>query len=151
MNDAAIMRILSAGLSIVPRPYRVLAKKLGVTEDEALALLTRLKEAGGIKRIGASFNHRALGAVENLMVIWDIDAAGLDAKLRILRRARRITHLYVRDRRRGIPGNVYAMLHGPDRHDCLAAARRISRRAGISPAALLFSTEELKKTPVTIT
>jgi len=44
---------LQAGLPIVAEPYRELAGRLGLTEEQLLALLKSLQESGSLRRIAA--------------------------------------------------------------------------------------------------
>ena len=47
---------------LVHEPYDLVARKLGVTRDEVLETLARLRSLGAISRIGAVFRPNAIGA-----------------------------------------------------------------------------------------
>ena len=45
-----------------PRPFRRIAEKLGMTEDEVIDVLRHLSEAGAISRVGAVVRPNSVGA-----------------------------------------------------------------------------------------
>ena len=57
-----------------------------------------------------------------------------------------ISHCYERPRMPGWPYNVFGMIHGTDREDCLNLAARIATEVGIAEYRVLFSGREFKKT-----
>ncbi len=44
---------VQAGLPVVAEPYREVARRLGLSEDELLDSLKSLRQTGGLRRIGA--------------------------------------------------------------------------------------------------
>jgi len=58
---------LQCGLPVCQRPFAALALRLGVTEQQVLAEIDRLKRAGIIRRIRAITNLRALGFTSTLV------------------------------------------------------------------------------------
>ncbi|MBN1662663.1 MAG: AsnC family transcriptional regulator [Deltaproteobacteria bacterium] len=59
--DKKILNIIQKEFPVHPEPFNVLAGMIGITEDEALARVTKLKNDGIIRRIGAVFNPKKLG------------------------------------------------------------------------------------------
>lgn len=59
--DRQIINSLQGGFPISPRPYADFAATLGLTEDELLARLQRMKEAGVITRFGPFLDAAAMG------------------------------------------------------------------------------------------
>jgi hypothetical protein len=57
-----------------------------------------------------------------------------------------VSHCYQRPRFAGFPYNLYTMIHGRSREECESAAGTISEQTGIADYALLYTTEEFKKT-----
>ena len=65
-SDKKILNILQNEFPLVPCPFRVVAERLGSTEEDVLARVKKLKDDGTIRRIGAVFNPRMLGYVSTL-------------------------------------------------------------------------------------
>jgi DNA-binding Lrp family transcriptional regulator len=64
--DRLILNEIQKNFPIRHRPFLVLARKLKFKEKEILQRIQRLKKAGIIRRIGASFNARAVGFTSTL-------------------------------------------------------------------------------------
>src|SRR5690554_4908438 len=74
-TDRAIVLATQAGLPLVPDPWSVVGKPLGITGDEVRTRMQRMQESGVIRRIAAVPNHYRLGYVANGMTVWDVDDA----------------------------------------------------------------------------
>jgi DNA-binding Lrp family transcriptional regulator len=59
--DRAILNALQEGFPLAPRPYAEAAERLGLTEDDLIARLARLREIGAITRFGPFFDAAAMG------------------------------------------------------------------------------------------
>jgi DNA-binding Lrp family transcriptional regulator len=64
--DKKILNIIQKDFPIVAEPFKAVAEKLGLTEDEVLERIARMKQGGIIRRIGAVFDTRKLGFVSTL-------------------------------------------------------------------------------------
>jgi len=64
--DKNILNMLQNEFPLVPCPFRVVADRLGVGEEDVLDRVKKLKEDGVIRRIGAVFDPRMLGYVSTL-------------------------------------------------------------------------------------
>ena len=64
--DRKILNMVQSEFPVEAEPFRVIAGKLGTSEDEVITRVRRLKEAGVIRRIGAVFEPRNLGFVSTL-------------------------------------------------------------------------------------
>ena len=53
-KEQAILRIAQKSIPDSLTPYADMAAAVGATEEEVIALLSRLKESGAIRRFGAS-------------------------------------------------------------------------------------------------
>ncbi len=60
-TDRQIINSLQGGFPISPRPYAAFAATLGLTEDELLTRLQRMKESGVITRFGPFLDAAAMG------------------------------------------------------------------------------------------
>ena len=48
-TDRALLNLVQTDFPIEPRPYRVLAERLGLSEDEVLSRVKRLRASGWIR------------------------------------------------------------------------------------------------------
>mgnify|MGYP001575074900 FL=1 len=147
--DRRIVVATQAGLPLTPRPYHALAAQLGLAPEEVMTRLQRMQAAGVIRRVGAVPNHYALGYRGNGMSVWDVP----DDRVRTLGRAIGeldfVSHCYHRPRLLpDWPYNLFAMVHGRDRHEVDDKVRQIAAYLSEDNRgyAVLYSTRILKKT-----
>jgi len=60
--DAALIDGYQSGFPIAERPFQTVADDLGITEDDALARVTRLRDDGVFRRFGAVLNPPVIGS-----------------------------------------------------------------------------------------
>ena len=138
-----------AGLPLSTRPYEAIARTLGVSEQEVLARLARMIEAGAIRRIAAVPNHYALGYRANGMSVWDVDDREASDAGREVGDLPFVSHCYLRPRHLPEwPYNLFAMVHGHCRKEVEAKVRIIADRLGPRQRShdVLYSKRILKKT-----
>ncbi len=153
-QDRAIVTALQAGLPLVPRPYAVIADRLGLSETDLHDRLRALMASSAIRRIGIAPNHYRLGMTANGMSVWDVAddvAETLGAQVGALDF---VTHCYLRPRALpDWPYNLFAMVHGADRDAVEAKRAQIAALLGDACRAndILYSTRILKKTGLRLT
>lgn len=64
--DKKILNLIQKEFPVVEEPFRTIGDSVGITEDEALERVRRLRERGIIRRIGAVFDPKKLGYVSTL-------------------------------------------------------------------------------------
>ncbi len=143
--EKRVVRELQEGLPLVPRPFGVLAGRLGIKEDELLRLVAGLRDKGIIRRFGAAVRHQDLGFNHNAMVVWAVPEARVEEVGRIFAAFKEVSHCYERACAPLWRYNLFTRLHGTDEGACRALAGRLARAAGLDEYQLLFSTAELKK------
>jgi DNA-binding Lrp family transcriptional regulator len=146
--DYALAAALEGGITLSPRPYAVLAARLGASEDAILARLARLLKLGVIRRFGVVVRHRELGYAANAMVVWDVPDDAVSEIGRLLARENAVTLCYRRPRR--LPDwryNLFSMVHGQDRQDVLVEVERMRDALGLQHFACqpLFSRRRFKQ------
>jgi len=149
--DEADRRLLAAiqhGLPLVPRPYAEIAAWTGLSEEEVIARLTRLKDNGVIRRFGVVVRHHELGYSANAMVVWDVPDEQVTELGRCLAGFDFITLCYRRPRR--LPQwryNLYCMIHGKSRDEALAQLEWMVNHCGLQslPHEVLFSRRRFKQ------
>ena len=95
-KDQAILRITQDGLPLAKEPFRVIASQTGLTEEEVIARLKKLKSGGVIKRLGISVNQRKVGIVANAVVAWKVPEQLVERIGTILSSYKEVTHCYER-------------------------------------------------------
>jgi siroheme decarboxylase len=152
--DQALVTATQGGLPLVAAPYAEIARRLGQTSATVLDRLATLLAQGAIRRIGAVPHHYRLGLRGNGMTVWDIEDAAVDRLGAEIGALAGVSHCYRRPRRLPRwPYNLFAMLHGRDRAQVLAAAARVQDRVAdyCHGHEVLFSAAVLKKTGLRFT
>ena len=147
-GDRRLLASIEDGLAIVPRPYLEVARRLGRSEAEVIADLTRLVGDGVIKRFGLVVRHHELGFRANAMVVWDVPDTEVDALGATFAAEPFVTLSYRRPRRLpDWPYNLFCMIHGRERAGVLEQAATLERLAeGRHRAkAVLFSRRRFKQ------
>ena len=94
-TDKKIIREIQSRLPIDERPFLKLGEKLGLSEDEVLQRVARLKEQGVIRRIGGNFVSTRLGFASTLCAAKVPDDK-LDEFVRAVNAHAGVTHNYRR-------------------------------------------------------
>ncbi|MFP4455283.1 MAG: winged helix-turn-helix transcriptional regulator [Desulfonatronovibrio sp.] len=146
-QEKQILKVVQADLPDSQEPYADIAQRAGVSEQEVLSLLNRLKEGGYIRRFGATLRHQQAGYGFNAMVAWYVDEGrDIQAVGEAMAARPEITHCYERKNCLDWPYNLYTMIHGQSRDDCQRVVEELMARTGVVQYEMLFSNEELKKT-----
>lgn len=145
-REKKIVRVIQNGIPLVSRPYRAMAAQIDMSEEELLAAVEDLLRRGIIRRLGAAVRHQDLGYVANAMIVWQVPEDRIDEVGGIMAAFPEVTHCYRRPARPpDWPYNLFTMVHGRKREDCLEIASRLSAASGIDTYRPIFSTAELKK------
>lgn len=144
--EKKIIALLQTDIPVVKRPFKVLGEKIGISEDEFLAVLRDLDERNMIRRFGATIKHQKSGFKANAMVAWKVDEEEVEKTGNIMATFQEITHCYRRNPAPGWRYNVYTMVHATSEEECYAIVDKISKAVGQDDYELLFSRKELKKT-----
>ncbi|MDD3845123.1 MAG: hypothetical protein PHC90_02045 [Syntrophorhabdaceae bacterium] len=141
---------LPADFPVTERPYEDMAQSMGMTGQALIDELEALKKAGFIRRIAAMVSHRAVSYEGNAMVVWRVPAAEMEKVGGIMAGFDEVSHCYERDTGGYWPYNLYTMVHGRTKEECLAVIEGMASRSGIGDYRVLFSLKEFKKTSFTV-
>lgn len=144
--DKKVISLIQGDLPVDSRPFAVMAKQIGITENEFVDRVLSLKQKGIIRRFGATLRHQEAGFNSNAMVVWMVPLERIDAVGEAVASFREVTHCYQREPQNDWKYNLYSMIHADSKDECYQIARRISERTGIAEYVLLFSEKEFKKT-----
>jgi DNA-binding Lrp family transcriptional regulator len=146
--DRTLLATIEDGLPLVARPYRSVAERLGLGENDVLDRLRRLTASGVVKRFGCVVRHRKLGYAANAMAVWDIADDAVDAVADLFAGNPNVTLCYRRPRRLpDWPYNLFCMVHAKSRPEAFAVIDDLNLVAGtgLDPQAVLFSTRCFKQ------
>lgn len=148
-TDRRILKATASGLPLTPHPFAEVGRWLFLPEDEVIARMQAMQDAGVIRRVALAPNHYALGMSANGMSVWDIandKAEALGARVGALPF---VSHCYLRPRALpDWPYNLFAMLHGRTRDEVEAKRAEVAALLGAAARGhdILYSTRILKKT-----
>ena len=145
-QNKKVISLIQGDLPLDPKPFAVLAEKIGMDEGEFLDRVRNLKNQGIIRRFGATLRHQEAGFSSNAMVAWLAPDDRIEEIGKICAGFREVTHCYHRVPQKDWPYNLYTMIHGSNREECHRIADRLSRSTGLRDYSILFSEKEFKKT-----
>lgn len=146
--DRSIIRRVSGDIPESMYPFRDLADEMGIHEDELLKRLESYRAGGALRRFGAVLRHQKAGFTANGMSIWNVADADVERAAERMTACGEVSHCYERPRFEDWSYNLYAMIHGKTKDECLSVADNISRDVGITDYKVLFSLREFKKSSV---
>jgi len=115
-RDTLLIEAVQTGLPLVSRPYAVIGERIGMSEQEVIEGLSRLRRDGVIKRLGVVVRHRNLGYRANAMVVWDVPDEVVSDIGGLMSAHDFVTLCYRRPRRgEDWPYNLFCMIHGKDK------------------------------------
>ncbi|MFZ5644022.1 MAG: Lrp/AsnC family transcriptional regulator [Bacillota bacterium] len=144
-QEKKIIRALQEGIPLVSRPYKVIAEKIGVSEESLIVKINEMKERGLIRRIGAAVRHQDLGYSANAMVVWNVPPDSVQKTGELFSGFPEVSHCYERSITENWKYNMFTMVHGKSVEECNQTAKTMSKASGLNDYMVLFSTEELKK------
>lgn len=144
--EIRLLRVLSDPLPLTEQPFADIAQRAEIIEDLALDRIRGWLADGTIRRFGARVAHQAVGYPANGMSVWKTSPDQVESAGKYMAAQPEVSHCYQRDTQPNWDFNLYAMIHGAARADVEAVTRRIADHTRIAEHAILFSSEELKKT-----
>jgi DNA-binding Lrp family transcriptional regulator len=106
------------------RPYDLIARALGVREDDVLASLARMSSAGLISRVGVTVRPNTAGA--SLLAAMQVPPAEVEAVAEIINREPGVNHNYEREH----PINLWFVVTARDRQALAHTLQRIRQASG---------------------
>ena len=100
-TDKKIINRIQTFFPIDSYPYRIIAIEIGISEDELLSRVKKLKQDGVIRRIGGNFGPYKLGFFSTLCAASVPDNA-LDIFVKVVNEYSGVTHNYMRSHRYNI-------------------------------------------------
>jgi len=137
--DRSILNRIQSDFPITSRPYLEIARETGLTEQEVIDRVRRLKESGIIRRIGGNFVPGALGYVSTLCAA-SVPPEKLALFTEAVNRRPGVTHTYLREN----TFNVWFTFIAPSMEEIEANLSAISAETGITGILNLPATRVFK-------
>ncbi|RJQ84611.1 MAG: Lrp/AsnC family transcriptional regulator [Desulfobacteraceae bacterium] len=137
--EKAILNRIQSDFPIDPRPFEVLAKELGLSEEQIVRRVRQLKQSGVIRRIGANFVPGKVGFVSTLCAA-SVPEEKIDRFSEVVNRYPGVTHNYERDNH----FNVWFTFIARSMEEIAGNLERISRDTGVEPILNLPATKVFK-------
>ena len=144
-RDIAFIRELQKDLPHDPRPFDGYAEALGCPLDELFAWCAQMTECGKMRRFAAVLRHQNAGFVSNAMGVWRVPPDRIAEVGPLMASFASVSHCYQRPTYPDFPYNVYTMVHGRNREECLRTLEAIAARTGVEEHQYLWSSKEFKK------
>ena len=145
VTDKELIDVAAKGLPLEREPFRALAERFGITQEEVVSRLKGLIEAGKIRRFSASVRHQPMGYRHNAMILARTDVGHLDEVGETACAFPAVSHCYQRSHPDGDPWCVYIMVHGQDAAELDHVIDRIKGLTGVKGVEVCTSLVELKK------
>ena len=94
--DRKILNAIQSDFPITERPYEALGRQLGLSEEEVLQRVKRLKEEGIIRRIGGNFHSSKLDFKSTLCAA-KVPEEKIESFVKVVNRHPGVTHNYLRN------------------------------------------------------
>ncbi|MFZ5652452.1 MAG: Lrp/AsnC family transcriptional regulator [Bacillota bacterium] len=143
--EIEVVRALQEGLPLVSRPFKQMAERLDITEEELIETVMDLLSRGLIRRFGAAVRHQDLGYTANAMVVWNVEKDRVSKAGEIFSSFSEVSHCYEREPAGDWIYRLFTMVHGKTPDECYEVAGAMSEASGLKDYLVLFSTAELKK------
>ncbi len=126
-TDRALLNRLQDDLPLCSRPYAAVAEELGLSEDDLLTRLRRMKHDGLITRFGPFFDAEAMGGAFCLCAMA-VPEDRFDTVAGMVNAHAEVAHNYQRDHAL----NMWFVLATEDRAGIATAADAIETETGLS-------------------
>ncbi len=138
-TDKIIINRIQTDFPIDARPYRVIARELGLAEAQVIERVRAMKAQGIIRRIGGNFVPHKVGFVSTLCAA-KVPEESIDAFAEVVNRYKGVTHNYQRDN----AFNIWFTFIAPSREEIARNLERIAEETGVDTILNLPATKVFK-------
>ena len=145
-QDKEIIKALQEDFPLCEEPYKILAERVGISEEEFLRRGKELVDEKKIRKMGAVLRHREVGFNANALCAWEVPPDKLDETAQIMITQAAVSHCYDRTPAPNWNYNLYTMIHAKTRDECDEIISVLSALTGITNYKILYTKKEWKKT-----
>lgn len=138
-KDKLLLDELQSNFPISARPYRDIAVKFGLREEEVMQKIKLFQKKGIIRYIAGVFNLKKLGLVSGLIAL-SVPRRDLARVVRIINSYPQVSHNYLRKDK----FNLWFTLSASSKRRLLDLVREIKERTGINHTLDLFTLKVFK-------
>ncbi|RTZ91085.1 MAG: Lrp/AsnC family transcriptional regulator [Deltaproteobacteria bacterium] len=138
-TDRLILNAIQKELPLASHPFQEIGRRLGLSEEEVITRLQRLKEEGIIRRIGAVIDPRSLGWVSTLCAAR-VPEAKIPEFVAVVNEFPGVTHNYERK----AYYNIWFTLTAPSWEKVEETLKEISVKTGVDEVLHLPAREIFK-------
>jgi DNA-binding Lrp family transcriptional regulator len=124
--DKRIINIIQSEFPITSRPFQEVGNAVGISENEVIERIKRLKDMGIIRRIGGNFDSRKLGFTGTLCAA-KVPMEKVEIFNQVINSYPGVTHNYSRDH----DYNIWFTFIGESKKEIKRSLKEISERTGI--------------------
>ena len=144
-RDIAFIRELQRDLPEAARPFDGYAAALGCTVEDIFSWCAEQTRSGRMRRFAAVLRHQNAGFVSNAMGVWRVPTERVEEVGPLMASFAAVSHCYERPVYPDFPYNLYTMVHGRTREECLRTLESIAARTAVADHQYLWSSREFKK------
>lgn len=145
-QDKEIIKALQEDFPLCSEPYKILAGRVGISEEEFLQRVRELVDEKKIRRMGAVLRHREVGFNANALCAWHVPPEKLDDIAQVMSSHAAVSHCYDRTPAPNWDYNLYTMIHAKTRDECENIISELAALAGVTDYKVLYTKREWKKT-----
>ncbi|MBN1365565.1 MAG: AsnC family transcriptional regulator [Syntrophaceae bacterium] len=125
--DKKILNILQKEFPLVEQPYLIVGEFCGISEDETIRRVQKMKETGIIRRIGAVFDGAKLGRVSTLCAAR-VPEEKTNSFVKIVNANKNVTHNY----QRGHEYNIWFTVSAANDEELENFIKDVKERTGVT-------------------
>ena len=144
-QDKEIIKVLQEEFPLCEEPYKILAERVGITEEEFLRRVKELLDEKKIRKMGAVLRHREIGFKANALCAWKVSPDKLDETASVMSSNAAVSHCYDRTPAPNWNYNLYTMIHAETRDECERIIGALADATGITDYKILYTKREWKK------
>jgi len=137
--DKQILNVIQKDFPVVQEPFKAVADKVRLSEDEVLKRIKNLKEEGIIRRIGAVFDSKKMGYASTLCAA-KVPKENLKKFVTVVNSYAGVTHNY----RRSNEYNVWFTFIAPDGETLKKSLGEIRDKTGVTDVISMTATQIFK-------
>ena len=146
--EKEVLRILVHEFPICKEPFKEIANKLGISEEEVISITKKLLEKRIIRRLGITLRQRLAGVEGNAMVAWRVPEELIEKVGSFLASKPWVSHCYVRETVEGWDYNLYTMIHGKNEEEVMEKIKEVAKLFNLKDFEVLFTKKEIiRKSP----
>lgn len=145
-RDKEVIRALQDDFPLCEEPFKVLADRIGMSEEEFLERVKHLSAEKKIRKMGAVLRHREAGFTANALCAWLVPRERLDEVADKMSSHPAVSHCYDRNTAPNWNYNLYTMIHARSRDECEQIIAELAADCGLDQFQILYTTREWKKT-----